>query len=83
MPCPNCGRSVVSGKQVCCRVRYCICNRCNHCHRGGICPDGKHWFVQKPQKGKRVHRPKVHPGQSHGGHAWIPGCKSRCHPCKK
>jgi hypothetical protein len=74
MPCPCCGRSVL-GDSVC-RVRYCYCRACNHCHVGGICPCGKFWYVQKID-GKRDSRKPFIPGQSDGGSGWVP----HCDPC--
>ena len=59
-----------------CRVRYCVCGYCNHCHVGGFCPYENFWYLQK-LIGKNKNQPSrypVLPGQSHGGHCWIPGC---------
>lgn len=81
MSCPMCAKSVKrKGKAAGCRIRYCLCGICNHCHKNGICPNGKHWFTQKKiGNGKgRQHWPKFQPGQSHGGHGFVPGCK-RCY----
>ena len=72
MPC-KCGNSVVIGKQKGCRVRYCRCGFCNHCHSGGFCPKKKTWYKQKGTKGKQKKRTL---NQSHGGHGWIPGCNN-------
>ena len=70
MPC-KCGKTVTSGKACGCRVRYCRCGYCNHCHVGGICPNGRTWYHQKGTPG--VQKIRNHQ-QSHGGHSWIPGC---------
>ncbi len=77
MPCSNCNRSVRNSNG--CRVRYCVCGKCNHCHVGGICPDGRHWYLQKDLNCNKIkHRKKYMMCQSHGGHGWIPGCNSGC-----
>ena len=69
----KCGRTVESGNKCGCRVRYCYCGACNHCHVGGICPDGKFNYSQKIE-GKPDSRKPFIPGQSHGGHRWVPHC---------
>ena len=73
MPC-KCGKSVEGGKKSGCRVRYCYCGVCNHCHVGGICPGGNFWYSQKIE-GKPDSRKPFTPGQSHGGHRWVPECR--------
>lgn len=73
MPCPICNKKATKPPRGC-RVRYCWCGGCNHCHFGGFCPDGKFWYSQK--KGKKDDRTKRHPQQSHGGHTYVPGCNN-------
>ena len=38
MPC-ICGRSVSNPDNKFCKIRYCLCGRCNHCNSGGFCPE--------------------------------------------
>ena len=71
MPCTKCGKRMKTTKG--CNIIYCNCKCCNHCHVTGICPDGKYWF-ENIKNGK--HRSKFLPGQSHGGHIWIPCCNN-------
>jgi len=73
MPCIKCKKTILIGKNCGCRVRYCYCGACNHCHITGICPDGKFWYSRKV-KGKKDNRASFICGQSHGGHSFVPGC---------
>ena len=69
----ECGRSVETGNKQGCRVRYCDCGKCNHCHIGGFCPNGQTWYHQKGTPGTQKMRDLL---QSHGGHGFIPGCRN-------
>jgi hypothetical protein len=75
MPCRNCGRSISKPKCTGCRVLYCHCGNCNHCHIGfvhwGSENIGAHWFEDARSSKKCA--PFI-PGQSHGGHGAVPGC---------
>lgn len=75
MPCknPSCGQSVDHPKHHGCRVRYCVCGYCNHCHFNYICPDGGHWYLKQQSHKHLDDRMKFTPGQSHGGNA-VPDC---------
>ena len=58
-----------------CCIKMCWCGNCNHCHFGGICPDGEYWFSEKIESISTVdNRDKRYMNQSHGGHGWVPGC---------
>ena len=56
-----------------CIIVFCKCNYCNHCHIGGFCPDHKFWFTSEYNDEERQ---SILPGQSHGGHGWIPECSN-------
>lgn len=77
MPCNICHRrkSRSNGHH----ITYCNCGACNHCHCTGLCPDHKHWYLNI-KKGRNIgkHRKKYIPGQSHGGHRWVPDCWCNC-----
>lgn len=73
MPCSKCQQSVTCPQISGCRVRYCVCGLCNHCHLGGICPDGNFWY-KKAKKNATAIRAPYTSGQSHGGHNYVPGC---------
>ena len=81
MPCTKCNCSVKGGAKRGCRVRYCRCGLCNHCHLGGLCPGWKFWYKQKRENKPNDHRERMEDGQSHGGHGFIPGCK-KCNRVK-
>ena len=72
MPCGKCGKTVNKGNDNGCRVRYCICGLCNHCHITGLCPSGPYWYRQKGTRGRRS---RFVSNSSHGGHGFIPGCR--------
>ena len=55
-----------------CNQQFCVCGYCNHCHIGGFCPDHKYWY-QHEGTGERS---PILPGQSHGGHSWVPDCNN-------
>ena len=59
-----------------CNIVLCKCNYCNHCHIGGFCPDHKYWFTNITSQEERS---MILPGQSHGGHNWIPECPNFSH----
>jgi len=66
MPCSisGCNYTVITGHKCGCRVRYSYC---------GICPDGQFWYSQIKYH-KPYNRKSFIPGQSHGGHNFVPGC---------
>ena len=68
-----CGKSVRRGKATGCRVRYCICGSCNHCHISGLCPNALTWYHQKGTNGFQRKRELL---ESHGEHGWVPGCNN-------
>ena len=59
-----------------CNIILCKCNYCNHCHIGGFCPDHKYWFENINSNNERK---PILPGQSHGGHMWVPECNNIYH----
>jgi hypothetical protein len=75
MPCNTCNKCVIRNG-----IAYCDCLSCNECHMGGFCPNGKTWWNQlgKPDK-----QEVILPGQSHGGHGWIPTPKCKCTNCTR
>ena len=77
MPC-HCGKTVRKPGNSKCRVRYCVCKWCNHCHLGYICPDKEGWYRQQNMMTPMpiTARSPYSPTQSHGGHGTIPGCKN-------
>ena len=77
MPCNICQKKVSEACEGC-RLRYCYCGACNHCHVGGFCPVGMRWYSQKIV-GKQDDRAVREPNQSHGGHHWVPGCNNQQH----
>lgn len=78
MPCTKCNKSVITEKKNNCRLRYCLCGECNHCHLGGICSDNKGWYQQALKKSDPRYKPRERfdKSQSHGGHEYIPGCNN-------
>ena len=74
MPC-ICGRSIQNPSNKNCKVRYCLCGRCNHCHIGGFCPNSMTWYTKKNSKIKNQRLMVRQPNESHGGHGWIPDCE--------
>ena len=75
MPCSNCNRTVLNSEK--CRVIYCVCGKCNHCHVGEICPDGNHLYLEKVLNCKRYHIRKFYkPCNSNCSHVYIPGCNN-------
>ena len=77
MPC-ICGRSVRNlvrkSDKKSCKVRYCLCGFCNHCHVGGFYPQSLSWYTKKNFLIKNQILLPRELNQSHGGHGWIPDC---------
>ena len=74
MPCIICGKSVKNTGNPLCKVRYCLCGTCNHCHIGGFCPRSMTWYTKKNNKLPNQKLEVRKTNQSHGGHGWIPDC---------
>jgi hypothetical protein len=73
MPC-ICGKSVKKPSNLQCKVRYCLCGRCNHCHKGGFCPISMTWYTKKNKKIPNQKLDVRYANQSRGGHNFIPEC---------
>jgi hypothetical protein len=83
MPCPLC-KSRVANSTLKRNIWYCKCGLCNLCHGNGIYLNtenfnskfGDHWYQRN---GTKEEVNLMEPGQSHGGHGWIPDLE-RVHP---
>jgi len=70
-----------------CKIIYCKCGACNHCHEGGICPEedprvDQYWFLNSNAPGERQpYNPTQSAGQWSKG--WFDGCSVLDHyECK-